>query len=79
MESSSKANPPEPEDLPAFESTLRSIFESREIRDKRLFELLKSEDDLVSVVLRSHLVIEELLFSAIAAHCEEPDRLRDAH
>jgi hypothetical protein len=30
-------------------------------------------------VLRGHLVIEELLYTAIAAHCQEPDLLKDAN
>jgi hypothetical protein len=38
----------------------------------QLFEILTSDDDVVTLVLRSHLVIEELLYTAIAAHCQEP-------
>ncbi len=74
---SSKQTPPK--DSSKFRSTLHSLFEEREVRDKRLFELLTSDDDLVTLVLRGHLVIEELLFSAIAAHCNDPEFLKKAN
>jgi hypothetical protein len=45
----------------------------------QLFEILTSDDDVVTLVLRGHLVIEELLYTAIAAHCQEPDLLKDAN
>ncbi len=78
MESSSSANQPDSDDLSAFDASIQSHFNNRDIRDKRLFEILTSEDDLVTLILRGHLVFEELLFSAIAAHCVEPERLKDA-
>jgi len=79
MDPSPKVKQTESEDLSNFDDTLQSLFESRDVRDKRLFKILTSDDDLVTLVLRGHLVIEELLFAAIAAHCQEPDLLQDAH
>jgi hypothetical protein len=61
--------------LTDFESKLKALFSQREQRDDRLLDILRSDDDLISVVLRGHLVVEELLLSAIAAHCQEPEHL----
>jgi hypothetical protein len=61
-----------------FHDKIHRIFESHEKRSDELFELLKQEDDTVSVVLRGHLVLEQLLFAAIAAHCPNPAALQGA-
>lgn len=62
-----------------FRTRLDRLWASREERDSRLSEILKSEDDLISIVLRGHLVVEELLYSAVAAHCVTPDYLSKAN
>ena len=61
-----------------FESSLKSIFGAREERSQRFLEILRTPDDLVSLVLRGHLVVEELLFAAVSAHCQEPEHLKTA-
>ena len=67
------------DDLSKFKDTIHSCFDNRDARDKRLFEILTSDDDVVTLVLRGHLVIEELLFTAIAAHCQDSKFLKDAN
>jgi len=62
-----------------FRDRLNCLWSSREERDQRLSQILKTEDDLISIVLRGHLVIEELLYSAIAAHCPTPAYLSKAN
>lgn len=62
-----------------FRAKLKRLFSSGEERSKRLAEILKSEDDLTSIVLRGHLVLEELVFTAVAAHCVNPDYLKKAN
>ena len=64
--------------LADFRSRISALFRGRQQRDKRFLEILLSDDDMIAVVLRGHLVVEELLFSAIAAHCQEPEKLRSA-
>jgi|GEM_PF-4479750 hypothetical protein len=44
-----------------------------------LSQILTTEDDLISIVLRGHLVLEELLFSAVAAHCPNAEYLKMAN
>jgi hypothetical protein len=61
--------------LPEFDAKLKALFADHKQRDDRLFEIFRKEDDLVSVVLRGHLVVEKLLFSAVAAHCVYPREL----
>ena len=65
-------------DLDEFEQKVRAIFDRRGERDGELFQILESPDDVVSIVLRGHLVIEELLFTAIAAYCMDVEQLRRA-
>jgi hypothetical protein len=62
-----------------FRDKLERIHASRAERDKRLAEILAAEDDLISLVLRGHLVMEELLFSAVAAHCPNAAHLKAAN
>ena len=61
-----------------FKSRLKSIFGAREERGQRFHEILRTPDDLVSLVLRGHLVVEELLFAAVSAHCQETEHLKIA-
>ena len=62
-----------------FRDKLDRIHSSLDERDKRLAEILAAEDDLISLVLRGHLVMEELLFSAVAAHCQNAAHLKAAN
>lgn len=61
-----------------LDATVKSLIERHQKRDGQLLSLLKAPDDLTSLVLRGHLVVEELLFSAIAMHCADPTYLKDA-
>jgi hypothetical protein len=60
-----------------FESRIKAIFATGEDRGARLREHLSNNDDLIGVVLRGHLVLEELLFAAVSAHCQEPEHLKE--
>lgn len=61
-----------------FDSRIKAIFDAGEDRGQRLQLLLSTPDDLISLVLRGHLIIEELLFTAVAAHCRDPEHLDSA-
>lgn len=65
-------------DMAEFESRLKAVFEAREGRGQRFNQILRTPDDLVSLVLRGHLVVEELLFAAISVHCQESEHLKTA-
>jgi|SRR2546427_3075843 len=62
-----------------FKARLDRLWASRQEQDQHLSQILKTEDDFISIVLRGHLVLEELLYSAIAAHCPASDYLRKAN
>lgn len=55
---------------------LEELSSKREEREKRLIKILTTNDDLVTTVLRGHLIIEESLYATVAAHCQSPDRLK---
>ncbi len=57
---------------------VRVAIAQRAARDARLGEILKNDDDLISLVLRGHLVAEEVLYAAVAAHCPRPEHLSSA-
>jgi hypothetical protein len=61
-----------------YESPLKSTFESREARSQRLHEILRTPDNVIGLVLRGHLFIEELLFAAVEAHCKDAEHLKMA-
>lgn len=68
-------------DLPQvtkFESELGGTFEEFAKRGESYLSLLQREGDLVSVVLRGHLVIEELLYYVIQSHFPSPEHLDSA-
>lgn len=69
----------EPGDFSKLDDKIHSLFEDQDVPDKRLLEILTSDDDVVTWVLGGHLVIEELLFSAIAVHCLHTDFLKKAN
>ena len=61
-----------------FESILKPILKEREARTQRLLQILRAPDDLVSLVLRGHLFIEELLFAAVSARCHDTEQVKRA-
>ncbi|MEW6688702.1 MAG: hypothetical protein AB1452_06365 [Pseudomonadota bacterium] len=61
-----------------YKSALKSTLEAREARSQRLQEILRTPDDVVGLVLRGHLFIEELLFAAVEAHCKDAEHLKAA-
>jgi hypothetical protein len=61
-----------------YKSPLKSTLEAREARSQRLHQILRTPDDVVGLVLRGHLFIEELLFAAIEAHCQDAEHLKTA-
>jgi hypothetical protein len=44
----------------------------------RLIRLMREPKELVSRVLRGHLLIEEQLFAVCAAHCADVEQLKTA-
>lgn len=61
-----------------FESSLKPVLEAREARSQRLHQIFRAPDDLIGLVLRGHLFIEELLFVAVEAHCQDTEHLKTA-
>ena len=61
-----------------FDTRINAIFNAGNERSEKLRALLAAPDDLIALVLRGHLVLEELLFAAAAAHCQDPDHLKAA-
>lgn len=64
--------------VPVIDDRITALETSIDKRNERLFELLSTDDDLVALVLRAHLIAEEFLLTAIAAYCESPERLKEA-
>jgi len=60
-----------------FKAKLNAISDARKLQDEQYSVLLRSDDDIISLVLRAHLIMEELLFAAIAAHCPTPEHLQN--
>ena len=60
------------------QSEMKGLFTAAESRSDRWTELLKQSDDLVAVVLRGHLVFEEILFRVVQSHCTVPEHLAGA-
>lgn len=54
------------------------IFSAGDARSDRLRTFLTAPEDLISLVLRGHLVIEELLFTACSAYCRDAEHLKHA-
>ena len=61
-----------------FEAKLNAVFTSQERRSQRVVSLLEGGDVLVGLGLRGHLAMEELPFTACAAHCADPKQLERA-
>jgi len=62
--------------MPEFESKINDIFNAGQLRSEKLISLLSTPDDLISLVPRGHLVLEELLFTACSAYCQDPSHLK---
>jgi hypothetical protein len=60
------------------EDEVHAIFTAGEDRSARWTTLLRGADDLVAVVLRGHLVFEEILFRVVQTHCVAPEHLAGA-
>ena len=61
-----------------FDAKKAEFVKAADQRADRYHSLLEQESDLVSIVLRGHLVFEEVLFRIVQTHCANPDRLEDA-
>lgn len=61
-----------------YSTEIASIFDEADRRSERYLSLLKREGDLPSIVLRGHLVLEELLYQWLHSHCLSPEHLDDA-
>ena len=61
-----------------YKSIIGPVLEAHDERAKQLLALLGSSNDLIAIVLRGHLVVEELLFEAISAHCQDREQLEAA-
>lgn len=57
---------------------LNDLFAAQEERSKRYQALLPNSDDVSLVVLKGHLVIEEMLFEIAASHCARREELSKA-
>lgn len=58
-----------------YSSEIAEIFEEADRRREKYLALLKREGDLSSIVLRGHLILEELLYRCLQAHCVSPEHL----
>jgi hypothetical protein len=65
-------------EMSEFQQRIRAVFDTANERSDRVKQLLGKTDDLASLVLRGHLVLEELLFAAVEAHCQQPKHLTKA-
>lgn len=61
-----------------YKSIIAPVLDARNERDKQLLSLLTSSDDVITIVLRGHLIVEELLFAAVGAHCQDQEQLKAA-
>ena len=57
---------------------LDELFEAQDQRSARYSEMLPKTDDVALVVLKGHLIVEEMLFAIAAAHCARPAELEKA-
>jgi hypothetical protein len=46
-----------------FKAKLNTISDARKLQDEQYSALLRSDDDIISLVLRAHLIMEERLIS----------------
>jgi hypothetical protein len=60
------------------DSRIDAIFSAGDARSEKLRAFLVGPEDLISLVLRGHLVLEELLFAACAAYCRDAEQLKNA-
>jgi hypothetical protein len=61
-----------------LEARLEQIFRDPDERSRELRLKLTTPNDLVGVVLRGHLVVEELLSASCGAYCKHPEHLHAA-
>jgi uncharacterized protein YutE (UPF0331/DUF86 family) len=58
-----------------FPKKLQALSSKHKKKHRDLDKLLLKNDDIIALILRSHLIAEESLYDAIAAYCQNPDRL----
>lgn len=61
-----------------FDEKIAQVFADGDARRAKIESLLPTSDDLVGLVLRGHLLVEELLFSSCAAFCRDAEQLKGA-
>jgi hypothetical protein len=61
-----------------LQAKLSAISAAGKLRDKQYSAILRSDDEIIALVLRAHLIMEELLFAAVAVYCPTPKYLQDA-
>jgi len=59
-------------------SIISDHLDAQKERAKAFARLLYDSGDLVSTILRGHLIVEELLFSYVSIHCEDVAHLKNA-
>ena len=57
---------------------LAELFAAADKKTERYGELMPATDDVALVVLKGHLIIEEMLFEIAANHCSDPEELKKA-
>jgi hypothetical protein len=62
----------------SLKQQVREILSARGVRDQELHGLLTGAVDVETIVLRGHLVFEELLSVAVASHCKNAIYLKEA-
>jgi uncharacterized protein YutE (UPF0331/DUF86 family) len=62
-----------------FEKRIEAISEIRSQRSSRYLAILEESEDLTALILKGHLVVEELLTSGIEAYCQDVDQLKKAN
>lgn len=59
-------------------SRFERVFDARRARAERYSDLLSQSDEITLMVLKGHLVIEELLYVLAEEHCPNPAQLAKA-
>ena len=61
-----------------FDTRIDAFFRERDARSDTHLKMLKETDDLTALLLKGHLIAEELITTAIEAYCREPHYLSQA-
>jgi hypothetical protein len=64
--------------MSAYETEIAKVFADSDALASKIDRLLPTSNDLVGLVLRGHLIVEELLFAACTAYCRDPAHLKMA-